>query len=189
MELIRVAGILQNSVNVNGPGNRFVIFAQGCNHRCEGCFNQHTWDTEGGKLMSIAEIMDLIKKDPLLDGVTFSGGDPFLQAKNFGILAEEIKAFNKKLSIWCYTGFEYERLRYLEYGTNFWDLMSEIDVLVDGKFEIDNQFSDDDIGRITKEKGLEDLFNPYRGSKNQRVIDVRKTLKKRKIQLVKEFEI
>lgn len=190
MDMIRIASILPNSLNVNGPGLRYVIFAQGCNHKCNGCFNQHTWDTDEGILKPIDVIIDEIEKNKLITGVTFSGGDPLLQAKNFGTLARYIKAIKgRKIDIWCYTGFEFEQLIQRAWFPVFDDLLSKIDVLVDGRFEQNNIFTDEDIRHITELKRLGQEFNPYRGSKNQRVLDVKKSIKKKRAIEIPKYSI
>jgi anaerobic ribonucleoside-triphosphate reductase activating protein len=87
---VRIAGIIEESI-VDGPGIRMVIFAQGCPHRCKGCHNPETHDFEGGYLMSLEDIVQLPSRNPLLDGVTFSGGEPFSQAKAFSMLGRRFK--------------------------------------------------------------------------------------------------
>jgi anaerobic ribonucleoside-triphosphate reductase activating protein len=150
---IRIAGIERNSV-VDGPGIRYTIFAQGCKHKCEGCQNLHTHDFDGGELMDIERITAEIKSDPLIQGVTFSGGEPFEQIEAFTALAEKLKGYN----IICYTGYTFEELKDSESARN---LLSKINTLVDGKFE-------------------KDLSNPhlqFMGSENQRVLHTEWSLK------------
>ena len=84
---LRIAGIIKESI-VDGPGIRLVVFAQGCKHHCPGCHNPETHSFTGGKLVSIASIMEMVKSNPLLDGLSFSGGEPFEQAKMFAELAK-----------------------------------------------------------------------------------------------------
>lgn len=152
--MLRISGIVNESI-VDGPGIRLVIFAQGCKHNCLGCHNPDTHHFNGGTLMEHADIIDIIKKNPLLDGVTFSGGDPFEQALSFAILGEEIKKLG--LNIITYTGYKYEDI--LESNQPGWkELLDTTDYLMDGPFELDN-------------KSLELRF---RGSSNQRIIDVKK---------------
>jgi anaerobic ribonucleoside-triphosphate reductase activating protein len=150
---IRVAGLTDDSI-VDGKGFRFVIFTQGCLHHCKGCHNPETWDMNGGNEMDIEEIKIKIKQNGLLDGITFSGGDPFYQAAPCAKLAKWAK--ENGLNIWAYTGFVYEDLLKMPEVKEFLDL---VDVLVDGPF-------------ILEEKSL--LLN-FRGSKNQRVIDLNET--------------
>jgi anaerobic ribonucleoside-triphosphate reductase activating protein len=88
---LRIAGYTKESV-VDGPGIRFVVYAQGCPHRCEGCHNPETWDFGGGKEISEDDLVSLISDTRLLSGVTFSGGEPFSQAKEFASLAKRVKS-------------------------------------------------------------------------------------------------
>lgn len=158
---IRLAGIIENSLN-NGVGIRKVIFAQGCRHNCPGCFNPHTHDMLGGELFDIEEIANRCNDDYFIDGVTFSGGDPFEQPEEFSALAKMIET-----NIWCFTGYTFEQLLTME---DKFCLLKEIDVLVDGKFEINNT----------------DGQHKYRGSSNQRIIDVKKSLE---LNLIVELEL
>ena len=106
MEL-RVAGIVKESV-VDGPGFRYVIFAQGCTHCCKGCHNPDTHALDGGYVVDSESLIEDIKQSKYIDGVTFSGGEPFLQADAFIHIAEKLKEAN--ISIVCYTGFTFEKL-------------------------------------------------------------------------------
>lgn len=166
---VRLAAILPESL-VNGPGLRRVIFAQGCPHNCEGCFSPHTHSYSEGLLVDMDEIIDDIKGNPMLSGVTFSGGDPWEQAEKFAYLAKEIKKLG--LNVWCFTGYTFEYIIENRKRRPGWDLMlKNIDVLVDGKFEY----------RMHKQ-GLK-----YRGSSNQRIINIEKSLKiNRIIELVSD---
>jgi anaerobic ribonucleoside-triphosphate reductase activating protein len=149
---IRVAGAEPNST-VNGPKLRYVLFTQGCKHHCEGCHNTHTWPFEGGKLMTIDEIIEDIKSNmPLIKGVTLSGGDPMEQAEAIYYLCDRIK-FELALNIWCYTGYTYEELIK---ENDMWKIkvLNTIDTLVDGRFDINDTKGD----------------HPYRGSNNQKVL-------------------
>ena len=152
---IRIAGIVEESV-VDGEGVRFAIFVQGCKRACPGCQNKNTWDLNGGKLMDIEEIVEKITDNPLLSGVTFSGGEPFLQAEPLSVLAKKIH--EKNLNIWCYTGNTYEEIIENNDPTQL-KLLNNIDVLVDGDFRED----------------LRDLTLKFRGSQNQRIIDMNAT--------------
>ena len=152
---IRIAGLTNDSI-VDGKGFRFVIFTQGCLHHCKGCHNPETWAMDGGNLIDIDEIKEKVAKNGLLDGITFSGGDPFYQPKPCAEIAKWAK--ERGLNIWAYTGFLYEELVNMPEVKEFLDL---VDVLVDGPF-------------ILEEKSL--LLN-FRGSKNQRVIDLNETRK------------
>lgn len=151
---IRLAGVIESSIN-NGDGIRKVIFAQGCKHNCKGCFNPETHDFDGGYLCDTDKLIQRINEDYMIDGVTFSGGDPFEQAPAFAEIAKNI---NKNLTIWCYTGYIYEYLLEHKNEHEGWEeLLNNINVLVDGKFEKDK-----------KDRNLK-----YRGSSNQRIIKLR----------------
>ena len=147
---MRIANIVQDSI-VDGPGLRFVVFVQGCTHGCKGCHNPDTHDPTGGYEISVAEILDMIRKNPLVSGVTISGGEPFDQAWECARLARG--ASEMGLNVWVYTGYWFEDI----YEANLpeWDLLLEwTDVLVDGPF-------------IESMKSYEAKF---RGSWNQRMI-------------------
>lgn len=156
---IRIAGVVKESI-VDGPGIRYTVFTQGCPHHCEGCHNPQTHDFNKGNLVSISKIVEDIQKDPLLRGVTISGGEPFMQAKKVADLVSRLD--RNKLNIMIYTGFEYE---YLVSNANeengYIELLKNADILIDGKFDIN--------------KKSETL--PFRGSINQRSIDVKESLK------------
>jgi len=141
---------------VDGPGIRYVIFVQGCPHHCEGCHNPQTHDFEGGYFVDGEELLRDICANPLLSGVTFSGGEPFCQAAALAALGEAIH--EKGLNIITYTGFLYEDL--LEKANadeGIRALLSVTDTLIDGPF-------------ILAER---DLSLSYRGSRNQRIIDLK----------------
>ena len=162
-EKIRLAGIAQNSL-VNGQGLRKVFFSQGCTHKCKNCFNPSTWSFEGGKLIDIDELVKQVKDEYFLDGVTFSGGDPFQQADKFAIFAKELK--KNHINIWCYTGYTWEELLELaKTDKGVRDLLHNCDVIVDGPF-------------------IQELHEPgllFRGSSNQKIINVVESLKQNKI--------
>lgn len=160
---MRIAGTINESI-VDGKGIRYVIFVQGCPHRCEGCHNPETHDFGGGFDADIDQILSDIDSDPLITGVTFSGGEPFCQAEALYWLAEEIKARGKDLMI--YSGYTYEELcRRGEHYPFVWQLLNMADTLVDGRF-------------ILSERDLE---LPFRGSRNQRYIDLKATRKAGKV--------
>lgn len=160
---IRLSGIAYESL-VNGPGMRRVFFSQGCKHNCKGCFNPDTHDFNGGENRNMDELINDVIENPILRGVTFSGGDPWEQADKFAYMAEEFK--KHKLSVWSYTGYTFEYiLEHKDERKGWAQLLNNIDVLVDGKFEEDK-----------KEDGLK-----FRGSSNQRIIDVIESLKKGKV--------
>lgn len=164
--MIRLSGIAYESL-VNGPGMRRVFFCQGCKHDCEGCFNQDTHNFDGGEDRDMDELIQDVENNPILKGITFSGGDPFERAEEVSYMA---KAFKKmQLNIWCYTGYTYEYINEnIEFRKGWKELINNIDVLVDGRFEKDK-----------KESGLR-----FKGSSNQRIIDVKESLKNNKIVLI-----
>ncbi|MDH7576431.1 MAG: anaerobic ribonucleoside-triphosphate reductase activating protein [Bacillota bacterium] len=151
---IRVAGYERESV-VDGPGLRFVVFAQGCPHRCPGCHNPETWDFEGGQDLEEEDLLKLIRESGLIRGVTFSGGEPFAQAKGFASLGTKIKELG--LDLITYTGYTFEEiLQQSKEDQDIKDLLELSDMLVDGPF-------------IAAER---DLTLPFRGSRNQRLVHV-----------------
>ncbi|WP_321835523.1 anaerobic ribonucleoside-triphosphate reductase activating protein [Clostridium butyricum] len=160
---IRLSGIAYESL-VNGPGIRRVFFSQGCKHNCKGCFNPDTHDFNGGENRNMDELIESVLDNPMIKGVTFSGGDPLEQAEKFAYMAKAFK--NNNLNIWCYTGYTYEYIREHKDENNGWnELLNNIDVLVDGKFEEENM-----------QEGLK-----FRGSTNQRIIDIKESLNHGKI--------
>lgn len=155
---LRIAGIEPESF-VDGPGIRFSIFTQGCSHNCLGCHNPQTHDFNGGHDISLAELLSMIEENPLLDGVTLSGGDPMFQAKTLVPLAREIK--ERGLNLVIFSGFTYERLMALkDEKPECLELLTFADILVDGPF-------------ILAQRCLDLKF---RGSKNQRLVDVQASL-------------
>lgn len=163
---IRLSGIAYESL-VNGPGMRRVFFSQGCKHDCKGCFNPDTHNFFGGEEMDMDFLIKDVLENPILKGVTFSGGDPFERAEEFAYMAKEFK--KGKLSVWCYTGYTFEEILEGSISNKSWDeLIKNIDVLIDGKFDIDK-----------KVDGLK-----FKGSSNQRIIDVKESLNKKKIKIV-----
>ena len=160
---IRIAGTINDSV-VDGDGYRFTVFTQGCPHHCPGCHNPKTWPEDGGYLVDTEEILMTIRANPLLAGVTFSGGEPFNQPVPLTHLAQEVRALG--LDVWCYTGYVLDLL--LEMNDPDVDaLLDEIDVLVDGPFVLAER----------------DLTLRFRGSRNQRVIDMKATRERGEIVL------
>lgn len=157
---IRLAADLQTDSIVDGPGLRAVLWTQGCAHKCPGCQNAQTWDFDGGGLVPISMVFDAIDELEYQDGITFSGGDPMFQPEACNAIAEYAK--KKGLNIWVYTGFTFEELIKLSAKKPIYlEFLKKIDILVDGKF-------------VEEQKNLSLLF---RGSANQRLIDVSKTLK------------
>ncbi len=166
---IRLAGDLQEDSIVDGKGIRTVIWTQGCSHNCKGCQNPQTWDFNGGGLVPIDMVLEAIDELEYQDGITFSGGDPMYQPEACNKIAKYCK--DKGYNIWVYTGFTYEEIIKMSKKKKIYnEFLKYIDVLVDGKF-------------ILKQKNLNLLF---RGSSNQRLIDIPKTLKNNEIVLFDE---
>ena len=155
---IRLSGIAYESL-VNGPGMRRVFFSQGCKHNCKNCFNTDTHDFDGGEERDIDELIEDTLHNPILRGVTFSGGDPWEQADKFAYMAKSFK--EKGLNVWSYTGYTYEYILENKDKRLGWnDLLNSIDVLVDGRFEEEKQ-----------QDGLK-----FKGSTNQRIIDIKESM-------------
>ncbi len=152
---IRVAGIIHESI-VDGPGIRFVVFCQGCPHHCEGCHNPATHPFEGGTMTPVSQIVEQVRQNPLVKGVTFSGGEPFCQCAAFATLAKELKQYGYHIT--AFTGYTYEELLARE-DADTDRLLALVDLLIDGRFELSQL----------------DLRLQYRGSTNQRLIDLPKT--------------
>ena len=157
---IRLAGLVPESY-VDGPGIRFTIFVQGCPHNCEGCHNPETHDFDSGRVADTDRIYNKIKQFPLVKGVTYSGGEPFCQPEPLAELGEKLKADGYHLM--SYSGWTFEQLlAKSEREPQVKRLLGLLDVLVDGRF-------------VLAERTLE---LHYRGSRNQRLIDVPKSLEK-----------
>ena len=162
---IKISGIVKEST-VDGPGVRYVVFTQGCPHHCKGCHNPQTHSFDGGSYIDIDTILEDVKKNPLLRGVTISGGEPFMQAKKIAKLLSKID--RKKLSTIVYTGFLYEDLlNNANENNGYMDLLKQADLLIDGKFEED----------------LMDENLLFRGSSNQRVIKCKESVESGNLQL------
>lgn len=153
--MLNLAGIQTDSI-VDGPGIRTTFFCQGCPHHCEGCHNPETWSFSGGTPMDTETMVSIVASNPLCKGVTFSGGEPFAQAEGFLELAKALKA--KGYEVASYSGYTFEAL--LSGTPAQRELLKWVDVLIDGPF-------------IQAEKSLELAF---RGSTNQRILDVSKSL-------------
>ncbi|MCI2105606.1 MAG: anaerobic ribonucleoside-triphosphate reductase activating protein [Intestinimonas sp.] len=149
---MRIANTISDSI-VDGPGLRLTVFTQGCSHNCPGCHNPDTHDPAGGREASIEELAALLDHNPLLTGLTLSGGDPFQQADACAALAKQAHA--RGLNVWTYTGYTYEQLTSAA-QPDWTALLDQTDVLVDGPF-------------VQAHKSYEARF---RGSTNQRLIDV-----------------
>lgn len=157
---IRLAAPLQIDSVVDGEGIRAVIWTQGCPHNCPLCHNPQTHDFKGGYLEDIDNLKKEIDSLEGQDGITFSGGDPLMQIDACLELAKHCQS--RGLKVWCYTGFTFEELlKMCEHNKKLVELLSNIDVLVDGKF-------------VLEKKSFEVLF---RGSTNQRVLDCKESIK------------
>lgn len=160
MAKLRLASALQQDSIVDGPGIRMVIWTQGCMHNCKGCHNPQTHDLTAGELIDSDELIAQMKEAQLQTGLTLSGGEPFLQSEALLPIVQAAKEM--RLNIWAYSGFTYEQLISHEEYRN---LLNYLDVLVDGKF-------------MEEEK---DYRLKFKGSKNQRIIDVQESLKQNKV--------
>lgn len=157
---IRLASPITTDSVVDGKGLRTVIWCQGCSHHCQGCHNPDTQDFLGGFEQEVDDLVQAVLAVPMQSGVTFSGGEPMMQPVSCAAVARELKS--KGQNIWCYTGFTFEELikrpdclLFLQY----------IDVLIDGKFEL----------------ALKSYNLLFKGSANQRIIDVAASLKQKKV--------
>ena len=164
---ISILKIIEDTT-VDGPGLRTAIYAAGCPNACPGCHNKASWDIEAGHPMTVEQIMKTVRADEFAD-VTFSGGDPLFQPEGFAALAGAIKQETHK-NIWCYTGFLFEQL--LQNPIQI-ELLQRIDVLVDGPFL----------------EEYKDISLPFRGSSNQRLIDVPASLAAHRVVLFSLMEL
>ena len=153
--MLDLSGIVGDSI-VDGPGIRTTIFCQGCPHHCPGCHNPETWDFGCGTPMDEETILKIVRSNPLCRGVTFSGGEPFAQSAGFVRLAKLLKAAGYEVA--SYSGYTFEQL--LTGSDDQRALLETIDILIDGPF-------------LQAEKSLELVF---KGSRNQRILDVPKSL-------------
>ncbi len=161
--MLRIAGTANDSI-VDGPGIRFTVFTQGCPHHCAGCHNPQTHSFDGGNIVTADSILEQIFANPLLDGVTFSGGEPFCQAETLAYMGKKI--IEKGLNIIAYTGFTFEYLMSNSDNTNHYaDLLEVCDYIIDGKFEFDKK----------------SYLLKFRGSSNQRIIDCKKSIRENKV--------
>lgn len=157
---IRIFGTANDSI-VDGPGMRYAIFCQGCMHACKGCHNPKSHAMDGGKVIDTQVILDEIETNSLLDGITLSGGEPMLQPQPLLEISKKVKEWG--LNIVLYSGYRYEEI--LQLGSMQKELLSLCDILVDGKFEEDKK----------------SLALLYRGSSNQRLINVQASLKQEQV--------
>ena len=153
--MLDLSGIVSDSI-VDGPGIRTTIFSQGCPHHCPGCHNPETWAFGCGTQIPVEAVVEIVQSNPLCRGVTFSGGEPFAQAAAFAKLAALLK--EKGYEVASYSGYTFEEL--LNGSEEQKKLLQSIDVLIDGRF-------------VLAQKSLEIAF---RGSRNQRILDVKKSL-------------
>lgn len=154
---LKIAGIVDDSI-VDGEGIRLTIFTQGCPHHCHGCHNPQTWSLSGGHKIDTTDVIERVKANPLLSGVTFSGGEPFLQPAPLAEVARAVHQLG--LNVWSYTGFTLEQL---QKRTDAHQLLDEVDVLVDGPYV----------------EALRDLTLRFRGSSNQRILNLVELRKER----------
>jgi len=153
--MLDLSGIVSDSI-VDGPGIRTTVFSQGCPHHCKGCHNPETWAFDCGTQIPVEAVLEIVQSNPLCRGVTFSGGEPFAQAAGFAELAKLLT--ERGYEVASYSGYTFEAL--LEGSDDQKRLLESIDILIDGPF-------------ILEQKSLEIAF---RGSRNQRILDVKKSL-------------
>lgn len=166
---MRISGIISESI-VDGPGIRLVVFFQGCSHNCLGCHNPDTHSFSGGKEITVDEIIDKIEKAPYLDGITLSGGDPFFQVEEMLKLLKIVKE-KTNVNVWVYSGYTFEEIIELGKKKNeYLEVIKYIDVLVDGRFIFEKR----------------DISLQYKGSTNQRIIDV---IKSREMDMIVEYSL
>jgi anaerobic ribonucleoside-triphosphate reductase activating protein len=167
---IRLAAPIQYDSIVDGEGIRTVIWTQGCPHNCPGCHNPETHDYNGGVLVDVLDIKKEIESCKNQDGITLSGGDPFVQPESCYEIASYAKSLG--LNVWCYTGYTYEAILQMALKDDvYMKLLQNIDVLVDGRFMIN----------------LRSLSSKFRGSSNQRIIDVNASLASGDVVLVSKY--
>lgn len=157
---IRIAGTVNDSIT-DGPGIRYTVFTQGCPHHCPACHNPQTWALDGGMEVEADALLAEIRRNPLLKGVTFSGGEPLIQAKALLPLAKAVKELGLEIAI--YTGYTFEQLMTM-HDSAIDELLSQADVLIDGPF-------------VLAERNLELNF---RGSNNQRILNLPASLAQKK---------
>ncbi|MHA7965478.1 anaerobic ribonucleoside-triphosphate reductase activating protein [Paenibacillus sp. CAU 1782] len=167
---MNLVGYYPESIN-EGPGVRAVLFISGCSHACPGCFSPHTWSFRAGVPLDLdkqAELLEDMGNNPLLQGVTLCGGDPFFSAEELAPFVAEIRSRFPHFDVWSYTGFTFEQLQDKD---EMLGLLQLCDVIIDGRF-------------MEEQK---DLTLLYRGSSNQRILDVKTSLSQKKAVLAAEF--
>ncbi|OKQ00019.1 anaerobic ribonucleoside-triphosphate reductase activating protein [Paenibacillus sp. P46E] len=158
---MNICGYYPESIN-EGEGMRAVLFLSGCRHRCPGCFNPKTWNFNFGEPFTLErqrEIIAEIAANPLLDGLTLAGGDPFFSAEEAAGFIQELRSVLPEYPVWIYTGYTYEEL-IVTPDSPEWNLLALCQVVIDGRFV----------------EELKDTTLPYRGSSNQRIIDIQASL-------------
>ena len=170
MSKVRISGVKKHS-SVNGPGVRYVLFFQGCPHNCPGCQNPETHDPMGGTERDTADVIREILQTKYLDGLTFSGGDPLMQPQAVIEIATAVKEAG--LNIWLYTGWTFEQIRNGAAGETAKEALARLDVLVDGPF----------VEKLKTGNAI------WRGSDNQRLIDVKQSLKENKVVELPESKV
>ncbi|HIX57211.1 MAG TPA: anaerobic ribonucleoside-triphosphate reductase activating protein [Candidatus Anaerobiospirillum pullistercoris] len=163
---LRIAGVVSESI-VDGPGIRYTIFTQGCPFHCKGCHNPQAQPLKGGADVPLRTFYDEIHANPLVSGVTFSGGEPFIQCRSLAVLAKILRA--EGYSVWSYSGYTYDKLVNDDIRHS---LLEQLDVVVDGPFVQSKTSLDID----------------FRGSTNQRIIDVQKSLQQDQVVLAEGFK-
>ncbi len=167
---LRLASSIETDSIVDGEGLRTVVWMQGCAHNCEGCHNPETHDINAGEEVELESVLEVLSEVENQSGITLTGGDPMFQPKPTLLIAAHAKSIG--MNVWCYTGYTYEKL--LEMSKSkpiYMEILKNVDVLVDGKFELAH-------------KSLNCI---YRGSTNQRIIDVPASLSSKQIVLKKEY--
>lgn len=163
---LRIAGAVSESI-VDGPGIRYTIFTQGCPFHCRGCHNPQAQPLRGGADVSLRSLYNEIHANPLITGVTFSGGEPFIQCRSLAVLAQVLR--DEGMSLWAYSGYTYDKLVNDDIRHSLLELL---DVVVDGPF--------------VQSKTSMDL--DFRGSSNQRLIDVQKSLQQDQVVLLEGYK-
>lgn len=158
---IRIAGTVNDSY-VDGPGCRYSVFTQGCPHHCPGCHNPQSHDFHGGRIVDTEEIIRQMRENPMLDGITLTGGEPFCQPEACLMLVDAARALG--LNVWSYSGWTYEELLASGDPARV-ALLRSLDVLVDGRFILEQR----------------SLSLQWRGSRNQRLVDVQKSLQEGRV--------